>query len=386
MRLRSIQISNYKCIRKPCELDVSDITCLVGKNESGKTAILEAIYRLNPIIGDQGIYNMDDDYPRMDVEDYRLEVESGQGEPAIVTRAAFILEETDLKEIEKDFPGVLAQPELIIAKGYKNELYAELTVKEELAVEALLRKANFAPQQLKSLANCLTLDDLAVALEAQKNTEGAKQLLSLINEMKEKGFLRYLYKKYLENKVPKFLYFNEFYQMKGHVNIQGLIQRKEDNQLLDSDYPLLGLIDLARLDLKDISNPKRALERDNRLEGASNHLTKAIMKYWSQNKSLEMRFDIRPALSDDPEGMQSGLNLWGHVYNSRQKVSTLLGRRSRGFVWFFSFLAWFSQQKKKNIPLILLLDEPSLFLHGSAQRDLLSFLEDETRSGADRRG
>jgi len=58
-----------------------------------------------------------------------------------------------------------------------------------------------------------------------------------------------------------------------------------------------------------------------------------------------------------------------------------LGRRSRGFVWFFSFLAWFSQQKRKNIPLILLLDEPSLFLHGSAQKDLLRFLEDECAEG-----
>ena len=105
------------------------------------------------------------------------------------------------------------------------------------------------------------------------------------------------------------------------------------------------------------------------------------MKYWSQNAFLEMRFDIRPGLPNDPEGMKTGTNLWCHVYNSRQKVRTLLGNRSRGFIWFFSFLAWYSQHKRKGIPLILLLDEPALFLHGTAQKDLLRYLEDESKTG-----
>ena len=46
MKLTSVQISNYKCIRDPCSFTISDITCLVGMNEAGKTAILEALYRL----------------------------------------------------------------------------------------------------------------------------------------------------------------------------------------------------------------------------------------------------------------------------------------------------------------------------------------------------
>ena len=244
-----------------------------------------------------------------------------------------------------------------------------------------LPSAAFPPQQLKILVRCSTLDDLAAALRGFEPTDSVRSLLESIDAITGKGLLRYLYEKYIEARVPRFLYFDEFYQMKGHVNIQALLERKETGQLLDSDYPLLGLIDLARLNLEEISNPRRALERDNRLEGASNHLTRSIMKYWSQNRHLEMRFDIRPGLQNDPEGMQNGVNLWGHVYNSRQKVTTLLGRRSRGFVWFFSFLAWFTQQKRKGSPLILLLDEPSLFLHATAQADLLRFLEDEGTTG-----
>ena len=48
MKLKSVQVADYKCIRKPCRLDVADITCLVGKNESGKTAILEALVPPEP--------------------------------------------------------------------------------------------------------------------------------------------------------------------------------------------------------------------------------------------------------------------------------------------------------------------------------------------------
>ena len=45
-----------------------------------------------------------------------------------------------------------------------------------------------------------------------------------------------------------------------------------------------------------------------------------------------MRFDVRPAQGGDPEGMRQGVIIWGEIYDT---VSTGLGTRSRGFVWFF---------------------------------------------------
>ena len=381
MKLTAVQISNYKCIRDPCSFTISDITCLVGMNESGKTAILEALYRLNPIIPENGTFNLDDDYPRIDVEDYRVDVKNGRRQPAPVSQATFSLSEEDCKELEKDYPGALAGAELILSRGYDNILQMEIPVNEEPVVQALLMNTGLSPQQLKVRAKHPTLSDLGSSLEGNEAGDASRQLAALVGEMRQKGIAGYLAGKYLSDRVPRFMYFDEFYQMVGHVNIEGLIQRQSDNRLLESDYPLLGLIDLARLDLEEIVNPSRAVERDNRLEGASNHLSETIMQYWSQNAFLEMSFDIRPGLPNDPEGMRSGTNLWCHVYNSRQKVRTLLGNRSRGFIWFFSFLAWFSQHKRRGVPLILLLDEPDLFLHGTAQKDLLRYLEDESKTG-----
>ena len=129
--------------------------------------------------------------------------------------------------------------------------------------------------------------------------------------------------------------------MTGHENIEALTQRETAKTLRPSDYPLLGLIRLGRLKLPELVNPTSTIELRGKFEGASNHLTKQVLKYWSQNKHLRMTFDVRPARGGDPAGMQSGTNIWGGVYDTRHQVTTELGSRSRGFVWFFSFLAWY---------------------------------------------
>jgi energy-coupling factor transporter ATP-binding protein EcfA2 len=92
-----------------------------------------------------------------------------------------------------------------------------------------------------------------------------------------------------------------------------------------------------------------------------------------------MTFDVRPARPGDPPGMQQGTNIWGGVFDNRHQVRTELGSRSRGFVWFFSFLAWYSDVKKNARPMILLLDEPGLTLHAKAQHDLLRYFETELK-------
>ena len=61
MKLTKVRIKNYKCIHDSTEFDIADITCLVGKNESGKTAILEALDKFNPFDTAPGFDRLD--YP-----------------------------------------------------------------------------------------------------------------------------------------------------------------------------------------------------------------------------------------------------------------------------------------------------------------------------------
>ena len=46
----------------------------IGKNEAGKPALLKALYRLNPLLPEDGTFDSTDDYPRSAVSDYETDV------------------------------------------------------------------------------------------------------------------------------------------------------------------------------------------------------------------------------------------------------------------------------------------------------------------------
>lgn len=66
------------------------------------------------------------------------------------------------------------------------------------------------------------------------------------------------------------------------------------------------------------------------------------------------------------------------IENTRHGASIGLDERSTGFIWFFSFLTWFSEVKREHGDnLVILLDEPGLALHATAQADLLRFVREK---------
>ena len=48
MRLSSFRVRVFRNIIDSGEIKVDDVTCLVGKNEAGKSALLEALHALHP--------------------------------------------------------------------------------------------------------------------------------------------------------------------------------------------------------------------------------------------------------------------------------------------------------------------------------------------------
>ena len=119
MKLRKVQIKEFRSIWDSTEFDIDRVTCLVGKNEAGKSSLLHALYRLNPIIPGDGEFDVTDDYPRSAVEDYTQDLEAKRSEPAEVVRATFTLDEDELKAITDDLgEGALQRPEVVVSKGY----------------------------------------------------------------------------------------------------------------------------------------------------------------------------------------------------------------------------------------------------------------------------
>ena len=379
MKLTTVQLREFRSIDNSEPFDVGEITCLVGKNESGKTALLRALYQMNPLIEADAGYSVTDDYPRVSVEDYLHEVEAGTREPAIVARAQFELDEDDVKAVQV-YTGKEAFKErtLKVTRGYEDDLCCECSFDETAALRDLVGRHELPKDVAASAAQGETVAEVLVALAAGEQTEAVTTLTNVLTPAsKYKSYQDYVAEMVLEPRIPKFLYFDEYYQMRGCENIEALKQRQASNQLLSPDYPLLGLINRARLDLDQLLAATRTRDLKNKLQGASNHLTKQIIKYWSQNKHLRLLFDVREARTGDPDGMQKGTNIWGEVDDTKHFVTTEMGTRSRGFIWFFSFLAWYGDVSDQGENVILLLDEPGLSLHGKAQEDLLKYFEAE---------
>ena len=251
-----------------------------------------------------------------------------------------------------------------------------MEIDEKAAIKFLSQKRNLSEELKNNLSESNDWDSFNSKLENTEETETVREIKNISQIVQSDGLLRYIYS-IIQSSIPKFFYFDDYYQMTGQENLDNLIQRLNNSQLRPSDRPLLGLIKLARLDPSEILSSTNTTDLKNKLENASNQLTSKIMNYWSQNQHIQMRFDIREAKPKDPEEMRVGVNIWGDIYDTVHLSTTPLGSRSRGFVWFFSFLAWYEYLKKDNPNVILLLDEPGLSLHGKAQGDLLRYFDKE---------
>ncbi|NJO82064.1 MAG: AAA family ATPase [Blastochloris sp.] len=382
MKLITAQITHFQSIQDSTEFTIGDVTCLVGKNESGKTALLKALYRLNPIIETDNTFDVTDDYPRRSVADYEDEVSAGSS-PARVVKATYLLEPNDRSAVETHFgPDCLEHEDatVTISKGYANETtFTGPSVNIGATLKHLVETAGLSDALTAELLTHTTAPAMLDSLANVEQTDASQRLIAILQPIAAHDLSYVVYNHILRDRIPKFLYFDEYYQMRGQDNINALQQRRATNTLEDSDHPLLGLLELAGLDLNKLVDPKRTEALLSKLEAAENRLTEKVLTYWSQNRHLRLKFDIRPAQPGDPQGMTTGNNIWGRVHDTKHMVSTALGTRSRGFVWFFSFLAWYSQLRRKGERLILLLDEPGLSLHAKAQADLLHYFEAELK-------
>ncbi len=103
MRLRKFRVRAYRCIHDSGEITVGDLAAFVGRNESGKTTILQALTLLNR---DEKVSELDL-CDEMD-EELKDEIRLAEGE--------FELNENEISLIKKKFPSL---PEIKKIKLFK---------------------------------------------------------------------------------------------------------------------------------------------------------------------------------------------------------------------------------------------------------------------------
>ncbi|HEX8876531.1 MAG TPA: AAA family ATPase [Phycisphaerales bacterium] len=377
MILKTAHVTKYKCVKDSTEFTIDkDVTCLVGKNEAGKTTILEALSKLKPVRDEDGKFDVTRDYPRHELTDYQAEHEK---RPATAITTKWLLEEDDLKAIE-----ALVGPEarkigdVSIAKNYANGVTMDFAFDEAAVIQHLLKTAEMNAQERMKLKGIASLRDLTKQLAAP--AEDAQARASLAQSLKDRfgdNSAKQAVINLIWQRTPRFAYFSQYLRMPGQLAVDAFTQRTSNNQQTDEDRVFTSLLDMIGMSVAQFAAIKSFEDLSARLEATSNKLTKELVRYWSQNEYLKMNFRFDAAREGDAPPFNSGWILRTRIENTRHGATTGFDQRSSGFVWFFSFLVWFNQLKK-NIAdnLIILLDEPGLALHASAQGDLLRYIEE----------
>ena len=311
------RVTNFKSIDDSGWVSIDGITCLVGKNESGKSAFLQALRKLNPASDASGDFYLGD-YPRKGYTRYRR---VHKEQPANVVSAEFNLTDEEAAELP-----VLASKKFVVHKDYANNLSWDLKFNQPYP-EADARQA--VEDRLKAM-------------------------------------------------MPQFVYFDDYSVMRGRIPVENLLARRNGGGVLDdADRVFLSLLAVAGIEIENLRMHANYEHLKAELESAAIGISDELFEFWRQNKQLRVDFDLSLANPADPPPLNSGTILHTRIWNERHRVSVPFDERSRGFVWFFSFLTYFSNlEEELTNDLVLLLDEPGTNLHAMGQTDFMRFIEE----------
>lgn len=386
MKLIGAQITKFRSIDDSGAVVIDpEITVLVGQNESGKTAFLKALHKTQPVEKKGVGYDIVEDYPRKDLTSYRRRHDENPDE---VARLVYRLTDQEVTAINAtlDARVLHSSAEFTLHIKYDESSVIALPAIDERSYVAAVLKGRELPEGVSAAAKAArNVRDLITTLEgADLNTDGTELLAGLradfgkapANWHTALGW--YVYNKLILPRRPRFLYFDDYYLLPDKANLPDLQRRVANGALRPEDETVLALLRMADVDLNELVKAGRYEEVKANLEALSNRITDQIFEYWTQNKELDVEFDVRADATDEAP-FNTGANLYIRIRNRRHRVTVPFGQRSRGFIWFFSFLVWFDSvrdQLGSNHDLILLLDEPGLNLHALAQADLLRYIDD----------
>jgi hypothetical protein len=376
MILESARVENFRCIDDSTEFSLRPLTGLVGKNESGKTALLKALYRVNPILPIDGHFS-DVEYPRRRWAAYR---QRRLKSPDRVVTTTWSLADKDLEALDAVIgPDALGSRKVVVTKGYDNKLRWQVTIDERRVVSNLVRAARLDSGAMQGLWSVATIADLDRSLRAVEHPSPAQTaLLDDLAQRFPNGGVHEPVVAVLEKRLPQFLYFADYHRLPAEVSVDELLRRKDADQLTVVDSVFLALLELANTSAEDLQGIDQFEYLVAELESVSQRITKDVLEYWTQDRALEVEFRCDAGRPSDPPPFNSGYVLRTRIRNKRHNVTLSFDERSSGFIWFFSFLVWLSHVRhERESDFIILLDEPGLSLHARAQMDMMRFIREQ---------
>lgn len=340
MNLVKYRVTNFRSVKDSGWIDCDNVTTLVGVNESGKSNLLLALWKLNPARG--GTIDILHDMPVSELSSMRNE----PGKVKFIT-AVFSMDEECAAALSDSF-------EYEFTAGTLFEIGRYYDGRHELVFHV-------NNDAIYEVCDCNELLDAVL------------------------------------KEIPSFVYYSNYGNLSSKIYLPNVIKwlKGEKTPGIDASEDqvrtLRVLFEFVKLDPTEILNlgkePKVLAaertrntntaptaedikkaedykeERSLLLQSASKVLTKQFGEWWKQG---EYRFRF--------EADGDYFRIW--VADKVRTDEVGLELRSTGLQWFLSFYLIFlveSQDQHKNA--ILLLDEAGLTLHPLAQRDLAVFFE-----------
>ena len=404
MELKSFRVRNFRSINDSGEIDISRITALLGRNESGKSNVLRALHSLNPADGFNPL-NPIKDFPR-----HRKLSECNDNTP--VVDSTWRLSEFEQRRLTEIFPDAEGVSEVTVGRRYGKSRYVGIgatcaafdlaTIKADArkidaAVKAKAAKLNddskatlekesdtfvaaigrettsvqwaaVASPALAALRQALATADVELTASQDQKIIALEELSESIPRWEDDHAKA---RNWIIERLPVFMYLEDYPEIHGHQDIAQYLRRKSEGKLTPADVNFEKLCKVAGLSPEQLQKLLQDNDQETRSQLANRAgavVTTSIRKRW-KDRPLKVRFNLDShhfdTLISDP--------------NSVYDVEVNLDERSRGFQWFFAFYIVFAADTEDGEAdgAILLLDEPGLYLHARSQGDLLRHLEDD---------
>lgn len=344
MKLKSFRVTNYKSIVDSGECRLSDndnITVLAGQNESGKSSILQAL---------------------RDFEKEEIDTDSLRDDGSIPVISCVY------DDVKEDFKDEKLFEDIEISDSVKKIITGlkELKIIKSLDEEGNLT-VSFDTNLKDEITKVLETENEAISKknEAIKGGTVSEEPASLweieptLDEIIEELILY----------TPNIIFFDDFCDLlPDQILISDIKARNKDAkglQAVKNVETILGA-DFTKLD--DLSDGRRETTQTTYHEA----ITADFNEKWKQRIAEGNGAKVHVKHYRNTTGTS-----YLKFYIETKKGEFLsVEKRSQGFKWFLSFYLQLKAEDKRTDHLIILFDEPGMYLHSKAQLDMIKVFEE----------